>query len=131
MTHSFHHAHIKSLDPRASAAWWAGMFGAEILPELEFGSMLFCPVRLGDVQITITLPDPQEGTRDAPGIPYYGLEHLGLLTDDLDRDVARIEEQGLPVYERRPGAGGFEIAFVGTPDGVCLELLQAPREDEG
>ena len=128
MSHQFHHAHIKSKDPRASAAWWADMFGAEVLPETEFGSMLFCPVRIGETVINITRPDPDEGTRDAPTIPYYGLEHLGLITNDLDGDLARFEAQGLEIYERRPGAGGFEIAFVATPDGACLELLQPAKE---
>jgi catechol 2,3-dioxygenase-like lactoylglutathione lyase family enzyme len=79
MAHSFHHVHIKSRDPRASAWWWADMFGAEVLPEVEFRA--------------------------------------------IDRDLARFEEQGLEIYERRPGAGGFEIAYVATPDGVCLELM--------
>lgn len=128
MAHQFHHAHIKSTDPRASARWWADMFGATILPESEFGAMLFAPVELDGIRITITSPDPAEGTREAPAIPYYGLEHLGLITGDLDADLARFAEQGLPIYERRPGAGGFEIAFVGTPDGVCLELLQTPKD---
>jgi catechol 2,3-dioxygenase-like lactoylglutathione lyase family enzyme len=101
------------------------MFGAEILPEMEFRSMLFVPVELDGLRINITLPDPEEGTGDAPAVPYYGLEHVGLITDDLDADLARFEEQGLEISERRPGAGGYEIAFVATPDGVCLELMQA------
>lgn len=100
------------------------MFGAEVLPETEFRSMLFVPVRLGGVQITITRPDPAEPTGEPGSIPHWGLEHIGLITHDLDGDLARFEAQGLPIYERRPGAGGFEIAYVGTPDGVCLELMQ-------
>jgi catechol 2,3-dioxygenase-like lactoylglutathione lyase family enzyme len=107
------------------------MFGATILPELEFGPMLFAPVELDGVQISLTGPAPGEHDRIAepPEVPYFGLEHLGILTDDLDADLARFEEQGLTIYERRPGAGGFEIAFVATPDRVCVELLQAPREE--
>jgi hypothetical protein len=104
------------------------MFGAEVLPEMEFRSMLFVPVRLDGVQITITLPDPEEGTGEAPAVPYYGLEHLGLITEDLDGDLAKFAEQGLEIFERRAGAGGFEIAYAATPDGVCLELMQAPEE---
>ncbi len=126
MTHRFHHAHIKSQDPRGSAQWWAEMFGAIVLPELEFGSMLFAPVELDGVRINITSPSPDEGTDDPPPIPHYGLEHIGVLTDDLDRDLARFVEQGLEIFERRAGAGGYEIAFVAAPDGVCLELLQDP-----
>ncbi len=126
MTHRFHHAHIKSQDPRASARWWADMFGATVLPEVEFRSMLFAPVELNGVRINITSPPPDEVTDDPPPIPHYGLEHIGVLTDDLDRDLARIMEQGFEVFERRAGAGGYEIAFVAAPDGVCLELLQDP-----
>lgn len=129
MTHQLHHVHIKSKDPRASARWWADMFGATLLPEIRFGAMLFAPVEVGGVRINITNPDPDEGTREHPEIPHYGLEHLGLLTDDLEADLARFAAQGLPIYERRPGAGGYEIAFVGTPDGVCLELLQEPKAE--
>lgn len=124
MAHRFHHAHIKSYDARASARWWEEMFGAVVLPEVEFGSMLFCPIELGGVRINITNPDPAEPTGDSPSIPHHGLEHLGIVTDDLDRDLIRIEAQGLQIYERRPGTGGYEIAFVQAPDGVCLELLE-------
>jgi catechol 2,3-dioxygenase-like lactoylglutathione lyase family enzyme len=100
------------------------MFGATVLPEVEFESMLFAPVELDGVRINITRPSPDEGTGDSPSIPYFGLEHLGVTTDDLDADLARLADQGLTIYERRPGAGGYEIAFVEAPDGVCLELLQ-------
>ena len=129
MAHGLHHIHIKSKDPRSSAQWWADMFGATLLPEIEFGSMLFAPVSLDGVQISITTLAPgDEGViADPHSIPHYGLEHIGITTDDLDADLARFAAQGLEVYDRRPGAGGFENAFVAAPDGVCIELLQAPR----
>ena len=129
MAHGFHHVHIKSKDPRASAQWWVDMFGGTLLPEIHFESMHFIPVELDGVRINITNPAPGEGDSidEPPSIPYYGLEHLGILTEDLDADLERFRDQGLKIYERRPGAGGYEIAFVATPDDVCLELLQAPR----
>ena len=125
-----HHIHIKSRNPRGSARWWVEMFGAELLPETEFRDMVFAPIRLDGVQITITGLGEAEAaaTADPPAIPHFGLEHVGILVDDLDGVLDRFRDQGLPVYERRPGAGGFEIAFVGTPDGVCLELLERPPE---
>ena len=129
MAHGLHHIHIKSKDPRSSAQWWADMFGATVLPEIHFGSMLFTPVKIDGVQISITTlaPGDDDVIADPQPIPHYGLEHIGILTDDLDGDLTRFAAQGLEIYERRPGAGGFEIAFVGAPDGVCIELLQAPR----
>ena len=124
MAHRFHHVHIKSKDPRATARWWAETFGATLLPESEFRSMVFAPVELGGVRINITNPPEGEATHEPAGFPHYGVEHVGVLTDDLDADLARLAEQGLEIYERRPGAGGFEIAFVAAPDGVTIELMQ-------
>jgi lactoylglutathione lyase len=125
MAHVLHHIHIKSRDPHASAAWWIDMFGGTLLPEIRFKTMLFVPVEFDGVRLNITTPGPGEDeTIDDPSpIPYLGLEHIGIETDDLDRDLKRFAEQGLKIYERRPGAGGYEIAFVETPDGATLELL--------
>jgi hypothetical protein len=104
------------------------MFDAEVLPELEFRDMLFIPVVVGGIQITLTghREAERELMGDPPPVPHFGLEHIGLVVDDLDAVLERFREQDLPVLERRPGAGGFEIAFVESPDEVCLELLQAP-----
>jgi len=126
MATGFHHVHIKSKHPRASAEWWASMFGAKILPEYEFGSMLFTPVDLDGVTITITGHSPEDVTKmaDPQPIPYFGLEHVGVLVDDLDAVLARFEEEGREVYVRRPGPKPYEIAFVAAPDGVTIELLQ-------
>jgi len=126
MAFSLHHIHIKSKDPRASAVWWMDMFGGRILPEIEFKSMLFTPVEFDGVRLNITTPAPGEDDiiADVPLIPYLGLEHIGIETDDLDAILSRFEEQGLKIYERRLGPGGYEIAFVETPDGVALELLE-------
>ncbi len=126
MAHALHHIHIKSRDPDASAEWWLDMFGGTRLPEIQFGTMLFTPVEFDGVRLNITTPGPgeDESIDDPPAIPYLGLEHIGILTADLDADLDRFREQGLMVDGPRPGAGGFTIAFVETPDGVTLELLQ-------
>jgi lactoylglutathione lyase len=125
MAHVLHHIHIKSKNPRASAAWWIDMFGGTLLPEIRLKTMLFIPVEFDGVRLNITTPAPGEDDtiNDPSPIPYLGLEHIGIETDDLDADLERFAEQGLKIYERRPGPGGYEIAFVETPDGVTLELL--------
>lgn len=125
MSSRFHHVHIKSREPRKSAEWWCDMFGATLLPEIDFGTMLFTPVELDGVRINITGHSPEEMARMAEPqpTPCFGLEHLGIEVDDLDAILGRFAAQGLPIFERRPGAGGYEIAYVGTPEGVVLELL--------
>lgn len=125
MATAFHHVHIKSKDPHATVAWWVDMFGATAKPEFEFGTMHFTPIELDGVTINITGHASEEarGMAEPQPIPYWGLEHIGLLVDDMDAVLARFEEQGRKIYVRRPGPGSFEVAFVDAPDGVVLELL--------
>lgn len=122
---SLQHIHIKSRDPHATAAWWIDMFGGTRLPEFQFKTMEFVPVKFDGVQISFSTPAPGEDDTigDPPPVPYLGLEHIGIETDDLDALLGRFAEQGLKVNERRQGPVGFEIAFVETPDGVTLELM--------
>lgn len=101
------------------------MFGATILPETDFGTMVFVPVVLDGVRINITGHGPDETAvmAEPQPTPHFGLEHIGVQVDDLDAVLDKVADQGLPILERRPGAGGYDIAFVTAPDGVCLELL--------
>jgi catechol 2,3-dioxygenase-like lactoylglutathione lyase family enzyme len=123
----FDHIHITSRDPRRSARWWAEVFDAEVLPEVEIRGIFFAPVLLDGVRISISAPRPKEGGE--PGVPapvpHYGLEHLGIRVDDLDAALARFGALGLEIYERAESAL-FKVAFVAGPDGVCLELME-PR----
>ena len=129
MAYQVEHAHIKSTDPRKTAQWWADMFQAKILPEIQAsGGALFCPVEIGDVKINITTPREHELDQMADGDagPHYGLEHLGILTDDIDADLGRLREQGLEVFEVHE-TPKLKFAFVETPDKVRIELMQQPQ----
>ena len=123
MACSFAHVHIKSRDPRKTAQWYVDMFGAQRLPDRDVGGALFSPVEIGGVTINISNPRPEEVDRMAEGDAglHYGLEHIGIYTDDLDADLARFKEQGLQIFERRE-----TIAFVEGPENVRIELMQSP-----
>jgi lactoylglutathione lyase len=128
MSGHFDHIHITSRDPRRSARWWAEMFGAELVPEMEIRGIFFAPVLLDGVRISISGPRPtDEGEPGAPGdpagLPHWGLEHLGIRVEDVEAAVARFEAQGLEIYERAESAR-YKVAFVAAPDGVCLELME-------
>lgn len=122
---SLHHIHIKAKDPSRSAAWWADMFGATELPPYELRSAPFAPIELGGLTFSISRPFPADAARTAepPTAPHYGLEHIGIVVQDLDATLARFEKQGLPVHGRRE-ITGFRIAFVTDPDGLLLELME-------
>jgi catechol 2,3-dioxygenase-like lactoylglutathione lyase family enzyme len=125
MANKFHHAHIKSKQPRETAKWWVDMFGATLVPEFSLGEMIFTPVDLDGIRIQITgHPDMDAAKMGEPQpIPYWGLEHIGIEVDDMDAILGRFEEQGFKIYVRRPGPEGYEIAFVDAPDGIVLEIL--------
>ena len=57
-----------------------------------------------------------------------GINHLGFFVEDLDREVARLVEQGLePVMTLRfQGGGGVAYMDTGDVGGVLLELIQYP-----
>jgi len=125
MAHQFDHGHIKSRDPRKTAQWWADVFDAKLLPEHGSGDTLFAPIEIGGVKINISgvsaaeAEKMPEGNADA----HFGLEHIGLQTDDLDADLVRLREQGLRVFAVRD-MPTMRIAFVETPEGVRVELMQ-------
>jgi catechol 2,3-dioxygenase-like lactoylglutathione lyase family enzyme len=121
MAHGFHHVHIKSPNPRKTAQWWADVFEARVMPEHG----LFCPVELDGVLINISGVSPEEAEAMAQGTAEgnFGLEHVGLTTDDLDADLARLREHGLDIYVLRD-TPTMRMAFVETPDNVRVELIQ-------
>lgn len=121
MAHGFHHVHIKSPNPRETAQWWADVFEAKLMP--EHGP--FYPVELDGVLINISGVSPEEAETMAQGTAEgnFGLEHLGLTTDDLDADLARLREHGLQVYVLRD-TPTMRMAFVETPDNVRVEIIQ-------
>ena len=121
MAHEFHHVHIKSPNPSKTAQWWADVFGATLVP--AHGA--FHPVELSGVLINISSVTPEEAKAMAQGTAAgsFGLEHLGLTTDDLDADLARLREHGLEIYQQSESATA-RMAWVETPDNVRVELIQ-------
>jgi len=62
-----------------------------------------------------------------------GVNHLGFLVDDLDREVARLLEQGFGVISSGKLADGLVYAYLDTDKigGIVFELIQPPRESTG
>lgn len=62
------------------------------------------------------------------GSGRWGLHHAALWVDDVDAEIARLEDQGFPLAQRSVMKDGFVFAFVDTSAayGHMLELY-APR----
>ena len=66
-----------------------------------------------------------------------GNGHFSLLTVDLDREVARLRSLGVTVLGSAPGDitvgrnSGGRVAYLCDPDGIGLELMEAPSVGRG
>ena len=58
-----------------------------------------------------------------------GLHHIAYRTQDLDRELARLDAEGVPLIDRVPrqGARGHRVAFLhpSGAGGVLVELVEA------
>ena len=67
---------------------------------------------------------------DTPGnaAAHFGLEHFAIETENIDADIARLQELGAQLQEGPVQApNGFRFAFLSAPDEVRIELLELPK----
>jgi lactoylglutathione lyase len=94
----YHHVHLLSSDPDATARFFETMFGAELTRSVYPPGTLYpgqqrITMRLGG-QTVIAPPHPHEATATPPPFPHYGLEHIGLTVDDVDAAVEELRAKG-------------------------------------
>ncbi len=127
MAYQLHHIHIKSPDPRKTAQWYVENFGARIASERTVNGALFIGVDLSGVLVNISAPAPGQKLPKGSADMHLGLEHFGLVSPDLEKDLARLKAKGVEILQPlTEGAGGAKIAFIKAPDDVRIELLQLP-----
>jgi catechol 2,3-dioxygenase-like lactoylglutathione lyase family enzyme len=62
------------------------------------------------------------------GLDYVGIHHFGMLVEDLDGTIAKLESLGAPCFMKQdPNAAGdfYETKFRG-PDGVVFDVSEHP-----
>lgn len=121
MTFTFDHMHILTPNVEATATWFEAIFGAEVIRSMQQGKQRV-DLKLGGVEIFLA-PLPPDA-KPNPANPYQGLDHFGMTVKGIDKVVADLKAKGVTFttepYEVRPGT---RIAFLRTPDGVRIELL--------
>jgi catechol 2,3-dioxygenase-like lactoylglutathione lyase family enzyme len=118
------HIAIAVPDPARSAAFYADVFGLEIVGETE--SPLASGVYLSDGTVCLALLNYK--TDEAAGLErgrdYVGVHHFGLWCDDLDAQTAAIKEHGGTFFMELPVAKDslyFEAKFR-DPDGIIFDV---------
>ncbi len=114
----FDHIHLISPDPAKTADFYAKTFGAKkVIKDLGPGRQAVS-VDLAGTSILIR----QAGDADK-GKP--SLDHYGLRTDNLEAAIKELKAAGVEVtMEIRAIRPDFKIAFIRTPDGVSIEIVQ-------
>ncbi len=134
MPYPIDHIHVKSQDPDASASWFQEAFGFEIV-ESRTRNQGDRFVRMRDskgLPFTVSGARPGEKLSPASAEVHWGLEHFGVLVEDLDAEIERLTGMGAELKEGPidQTAEGYPIvAFMAVPGGIRVELVMWPKSD--
>ena len=122
----YDHAHIISPDPEAAAMFYVDMFKATIKNKgVAPDGTTMVAVDLSGTNIFFKGRAQKPTVATPPPDSVYGLEHLAVVTDDLDAAVAELKAKGAhfvqDITNFRPGV---RISFVRGPDDTIIELLE-------
>ena len=128
MPYAINHVHIRSADPRRSAAWYEEHFEAKIVSEREVmpGTVTLSLEVGGPVRLNIS--SKPEGTPDIKAVAELnrlGLEHFGFAVEDLAAELEKLEKADVRiVLPSTEVVGGTRLAYIEGPDDVLIELVQ-------
>ena len=121
----YDHVHLRSPDPEATAAWYAKMFGAEVIHAVMSNGI----ERPGyPARWRQSLSSPRcrihAVLAEKPENSFVGLDHIGLRVNDIDAVCAELKAKGAEfTTEPKTIRPGVRIAFVRGPQNVLIELL--------
>ena len=121
------HTMVRVTDLEASLRFYRDALGLEVLSRKDVEAGRYTLVFLaapGDssaqVELTYNWPDAQGQTETYTGGRNFG--HLAYAVDDIYAACQRLADHGVLI--NRPPRDG-RMAFVRSPDGISIELLQA------
>jgi catechol 2,3-dioxygenase-like lactoylglutathione lyase family enzyme len=120
------HIHIVTSDPMKLAAFYEKAFGAKITRTgtLPNGGAAVS-LDLGGTRLAIMVPDTPD-KRDPPVNPHkhFGLEHLGVRTDDVESVVKRAVAEGATIMQNA-APPGVKFVYLMTPENIMIEVSEA------
>jgi catechol 2,3-dioxygenase-like lactoylglutathione lyase family enzyme len=120
---TYHHIHLRSPNPEATAQYYEKMFGAEVIRTMQQGKPRI-DLKLGGASIFIAPVTAGDGVNAPPVTPYQGLDHFGLQVSGIDAIVAELKAKGAQfTMEPTTIRPGTRIAFIRGPEGVSIELV--------
>ena len=121
----FHHIHLYSRDPMATAQYYHRMFDAKIIETVQSDGQRRVDLDLDGLAIFILRVSPETNMPEGPSVPHLGLDHFGFRVANLDEVAAELKRKGaefaVEPYAIRPGV---RIAYVQAPENVRVELVE-------
>ena len=121
------HTMVRVTDIERSLAFYRDALGLEVLSRRDHEAGRYTLVFLAapgnheaQVELTYNWPDADGKAETYTGGRNFG--HLAYAVDDIYAACARLQEHGVTI--NRPPRDG-RMAFVRSPDGISIELLQA------
>jgi lactoylglutathione lyase len=116
------HLAIKSADPEVTAAFYRAAFEFDEVGRTGSPGGAGWAIYLSDGTMNVAIFDiTAEGL---PNVEPQGLNHFGVVVDDLDESMASLERLGAVCVQPPPedrSSTTFETKFV-TPDGVGFDI---------
>ncbi len=128
--YTFDHVHLRSADPDTMGRFFETMFGAEVKrsiypPGTLYPGKMRVTIKFGDRLVLVAPTHPDDPTGAAPSFPHYGVEHIGLVVDDVDAACEELRAKGAEIaIGPLTRDVGTRLAFIRGPEGVMVEIVQ-------
>jgi catechol 2,3-dioxygenase-like lactoylglutathione lyase family enzyme len=122
----YDHVHLISSDPIKAAEFYEKAFGAQrvnLTTHTDGATMIV--LSLTGTKIIIRSPQTDEirTSLDSPQ-KYFGLEHFGIMTDDIDTTARNLKALRVQFVQEVTRFPELSIAYVMAPDNVLVEIME-------
>ena len=122
----YDHVHLIASDPIKAADFYEKAFGAKRLNQATHADgATVIVLSLTGTKILIRSPQSSESriSLDSPQ-KYFGLEHFGIITDNLDETARNLKAMGVHFVQEITRFPELSIAYVMAPDNVLVEIME-------
>jgi lactoylglutathione lyase len=123
---AFHHIHLLSRNPMATAKYYERMFDAKIIESIQSDGQPRIDLDINGLGIFILKVQPDKTDMpETPAEPHLGLDHFGFRVSNLDEVAAELKRRGAEfAIEPRTIRPGTKVAFIRAPENVRVELVE-------
>ena len=119
MAYRIYNFHFKSPDPEETTQWWVDNLGAKVTGKRDVAGRVGIRLDLDGVPLNISHFAQGQKLEQ-----HYGLEHIGLLTDDIKSSLEQLQAGGARLLEELKTSRGDPCAFLEGPEGVRIEITE-------